>query len=222
MPFKSKSQIRFFRFAESDGKFPKGTIDKWLSHTTDAKNLPECKKPVKKKASYIPLSVFTSGCPVQEKTALAGFCSGCPVEGGLRALISVPITQKHGGLRDWIHGTHGDIKNVLYGEDGIEKLRSWNNLKGYLPGGLRDYITNTRVNPAIYRGIQNTALAGAGLVGGGLLGLYMLYRGLKRPIKPPEAVVHERDWSLGANRGALRTVNQNIGRDIFGQVPKQQ
>jgi len=40
MPFKSEAQRRYFHWAQSKGKIPKGTAEKWEKHTKQ-KNLPE-------------------------------------------------------------------------------------------------------------------------------------------------------------------------------------
>jgi hypothetical protein len=41
MPFKSKSQQKYMFWAESQGKLPKGTAEKWAEHTPNIKKLPE-------------------------------------------------------------------------------------------------------------------------------------------------------------------------------------
>jgi hypothetical protein len=41
MPFKSQKQLLKFRQLEKEGKLKKGTVDKWLSETTNPKSLPE-------------------------------------------------------------------------------------------------------------------------------------------------------------------------------------
>lgn len=41
MPFKSKSQQRFFFAAEARGELPQGTARRWAHHTKNIKKLPE-------------------------------------------------------------------------------------------------------------------------------------------------------------------------------------
>jgi len=43
MPFKSKSQQKYMFWAESKGKIPKGTAERWAKHTPNIKSLPEKK-----------------------------------------------------------------------------------------------------------------------------------------------------------------------------------
>jgi hypothetical protein len=54
MPYRSKKQHRYFRWAESEGKLPEGTASRWAHETADMKALPDKKKV--KEASYIPFS----------------------------------------------------------------------------------------------------------------------------------------------------------------------
>lgn len=51
MPFKSKAQQRLFFAKESKGELPKGTAEKWASHTPDLKDLPERKKKARSQAA---------------------------------------------------------------------------------------------------------------------------------------------------------------------------
>lgn len=41
MPLQSKAQQRYMFWAESKGKIPQGTAERWAKHTPDIKNLPE-------------------------------------------------------------------------------------------------------------------------------------------------------------------------------------
>lgn len=58
MPFKSKSQARFFFAAEDRGELPKGTAKRWAKHTPDIKKLPEKKKSEKKAFVHAFVSTF--------------------------------------------------------------------------------------------------------------------------------------------------------------------
>lgn len=51
MPFKSKSQQRFFFAAEARGELPEGTARRWAHHTPEISKLPEKKRKRKKSAS---------------------------------------------------------------------------------------------------------------------------------------------------------------------------
>lgn len=44
MPFRSRSQVRWMAAAESRGEVPRGTFDKWKSHTEGLTDLPETVK----------------------------------------------------------------------------------------------------------------------------------------------------------------------------------
>jgi hypothetical protein len=43
MPFKSKAQQKYMFWAESKGKIPTGTAERWAKHTPNIKKLPEKK-----------------------------------------------------------------------------------------------------------------------------------------------------------------------------------
>ena len=108
-----------------------------------------------------------------------------------------------------------DTRNVLWGENNTGRLKSWNNIKGYLPSSLRNHITNKHVNPAIHKALRHAGKAGLGLLGSGLLGLFMLYKGLTAPKKPTNPEQPTRNFEASSMR-PLSTVNENLGLGLLG------
>ena len=196
MPFKSRSQQRFFFSAESRGELPKGTALRWAHETPNIKALPDKKKEQTKKADYSVLSQ------------------------GLIKGASLPRLKNANSFL----GTLSDARNALFGESNLGRLDSWNNVKGYLPKSVSGYVDKNYVNPAINKQINETigsawkSLAAAGAAtGSGLLGLYWLYNGLTRPKPPVREEVRDPVKFMAPSVKPLRTVNENLGLDASGR-----
>jgi len=118
MPFQSKAQQRFFFSAEARGELPKGTALRWAHETPNIKKLPDKKKKSEKEAQYRLLGkafLKHATLPPLQKTANSLF------------------------------GTVADANNVVLGQNGLGRLESWNNVKGYLPEFARRHINNNYV-----------------------------------------------------------------------------
>ena len=128
--------------------------------------------------------------------------------------------EKTAGMFDTVKGIASDTSNALWGKDGLGRLQSWNRVKGYLPSGVSNHIDNKHVNPRIFKYLKDNAWQGLGLAGSGLLGAYWLYSGLTRPKKQNQPNMPDNRLYMAPSLTSTRSVNENLGYDIFGRARK--
>jgi len=227
---------RYFFAAEERGEFPWGTALRWAHETPDIKKLPERKKKKCKTSAFRPPLMAAQNNnriaagqgfqvpraqPANFQQNTANVLQPGSASQALRGVPRLPSLAAsmipRGSAKQ--AGVLSDAYNAAFGENGLERLQSWNNVKGYLPGSLRSHITETQVNPAIREALWEAGKTGLGLLGGGLLGAYSLIRGLSKPKSPAMGLTQSTIPSLTELTQPLRSVNENLGLTACGRHP---
>lgn len=140
MPYKSRSQARFFFSAESRGELPKGTARRWAHHTPNIKKLPNKVRKRKKKAEAEPGGPFEGLGTIGG--VIGGTYGGATGGGLLGGYLGQHIVGK-ASLRDIIKNRHETRGANLV----AAKLRMDNPGKNVL-----ERIENTVFNPSQFFG----------------------------------------------------------------------
>jgi hypothetical protein len=135
MPYRSKKQHKYFRWAESEGKLPEGTASRWAHETADMKSLPEKKKV--KEASYIPFSygygLLKLAEPIKkwltDDKILSDFVAAINNSDAIAPDVKQNVISQITGYRNAMGNEWSTIREMAY-----------NNLWGKEPQDQLDYI----------------------------------------------------------------------------------